>query len=75
MADKYLLYIGIVMFNRVGIAPRFVFQISNTKCQIEQARPDGHAVKRITFCIMKESVPGSNIRPQPFNRCFIVEVR
>jgi hypothetical protein len=45
MADKYLLYIGIVMFNRVGIAPRFVFQISNTKFQIEQSWPDGHAGK------------------------------
>ncbi len=33
-------------FNRVGNAPRFVFQISNTKFQIEQSRPAGHAVKR-----------------------------
>ena len=30
-------------FNRVGNAPRFVFQISNTKFQIEQSRPAGHA--------------------------------
>ena len=34
------------LFNRVGNAPRFVFQISNTKFQAEQSRPDGHAVKR-----------------------------
>ncbi len=33
-------------FNRVGNAPRFVFQISNTKLQIEQSRPTGHAVER-----------------------------
>ena len=30
--------------NRVGIAPRFKFQISNFKFQIEQSRPAGHAV-------------------------------
>ena len=34
--------------NRVGIAPRSVFQISNTKFQLEQSWPAGHAVKRAT---------------------------
>ena len=33
-------------FSRVGNAPRFVFQISNTKFQTEQSRPAGHVVKR-----------------------------
>ena len=34
-------------FNRVGTprASNFKFQISNTKSQIEQRRPAGHAVK------------------------------
>ncbi len=34
------------LFNRVGNAPRFKFQISNTKSQIEQSLSAGHAVKR-----------------------------
>ena len=34
-------------FNRLGNAPRFVFQISNSKSQIEQSRPAGHAVTRV----------------------------
>ncbi len=33
--------------NRVGNAPRFVFQILNLKSQIEQARPAGHVVKSL----------------------------
>ena len=33
-------------FNSVGNALRVVFRISNTKYQIEQSRPAGHAVKR-----------------------------
>ena len=40
------------VFNRVGNAPRFVFQISNLKSQIEQARPAGHAGKRNTVQLL-----------------------
>jgi len=46
MADKHVRYSGIFSFNRVVIAPRFAVQ----------ALPDGHAVKRISSDIMKESV-------------------
>ena len=50
--------------NRWGNAPRVVFQISNlkyeirnTKFQIKQSRPGGHAVKRANA----NRVPGRNI--------------
>ena len=35
-------------FNRVGNAPRFVFQISNFKSQIVQSRPAGTRLNKIT---------------------------
>ena len=48
-------------FNRVGNAPRFVSQISNTKFQIEQARPAGHAVKRANANRVQYKQPESGI--------------
>ncbi len=47
-------------FNRVGIAPRFVFQISNTKFQIKQSRPAGHAVKRANADRVRDEDGGFN---------------